>query len=195
MSVARVRVSGSGIDRFGTDQRREVVRVGLNGGHARRCAGRDEGVVVGDIGRERVPARRADEDQPELLPGAEVRRLQRPVGRHHFGLGLRGRGQQGQAGPRAGAVRSLPGLATARRALGRAPAPATMTPGSEEQSILRAVMTGKRRWQPAPSLAPTRPAAVVRRRVRPRRPGPGRRLQQGLDAFLTKPQDRRACFS
>ena len=74
-----------------------------------------------------------------------------------------------------------------RRALGRAPAPATMTPGSEEQSILRAVMTGKRRWQPAPSLAPTRPAAVVRRRVRPRRPGPGRRLQQGLDAFLTKP--------
>ena len=135
------------------------------------------------------------QDGPELLPGAEVRRLQRPVGRHHFGLGLRGRGQgqqrgggqQGQAGPRAGAVRSLPGLATARRALGRAPAPATMTPGSEEQSILRAVMTGKRRWQPAPSLAPTRPAAVVRRRVRPRRPGPGRRLQQGLDAFLTKP--------
>ena len=61
------------------------------------------------------------QDGPELLPGAEVRRLQRPVGRHHFGLGLRGRGQgqqrgggqQGQAGPRAGAVRSLPGLATA----------------------------------------------------------------------------------
>ena len=112
---------GSGIDRFGADQRLEVVGVGPHGGHARRCAGADEGVVGGDIGRGRVPGRRADEDQPELLPGADVSRLQRPIGRHHFGLGLRGRGQgqqrgggqQGQAGPRAGAVRSLPGLATA----------------------------------------------------------------------------------
>ena len=34
---------------------------------------------------------------------------------------------------------------------------------------------------------------VVPSVFRPRRPGPGRRLQQGLDAFLTKPQERRAC--
>ena len=38
-----------------------------------------------------------------------------------------------------------------RRAKDAAGSPAAMTPGSEAQSILRAVMTGKRRWQPAPS--------------------------------------------
>ena len=38
-----------------------------------------------------------------------------------------------------------------RRALGRAPAPAARPSGSDAHSILRAVMTGKRRWQPAPS--------------------------------------------
>ena len=58
---------------------------------------------------------------PLLQPrtGAEARRGE--GGAPDLGLGLRGRGQgqqrgsgqQGQAGPRAGAVRSLPGLATA----------------------------------------------------------------------------------
>ena len=70
---------GAGIDRLGADQRREVVGVGLHGGHARHGAVADDGVVVGDIGRSRVPGRRSDEHQPELLPGVDVRRLQRPV--------------------------------------------------------------------------------------------------------------------
>ena len=59
-----------------------------------------------------------------------------------LGLGLRGRGQgqqrgggqQGQAGPRAGAVRSLPGLATAPGSR-KSPAPAAMPSGSDAHAM------------------------------------------------------------
>ena len=77
---------------------REVV-VGEDGGDAALCEGDVEAAE---------DAAAADVDGGE-------------GGAPDFGLGLRGRGQgqqrgggqQGQAGPRAGAVRSLPGLATA----------------------------------------------------------------------------------
>ena len=72
---------------------------------------------VGEVGAAASPGRNAvaaTEDAAADVGGGEG-------GAPDLGLGLRGRGQgqqrgggqQGQAGPRAGAVRSLPGLATA----------------------------------------------------------------------------------
>ena len=96
---------------------------------ARRCAGADE---RGDCSRWSIGRRSSSERRVELTAtssrnavGAAEEDVSRGPGGEggapDLGLGLRGRGQgqqrgggqQGQAGPRAGAVRSLPGLATA----------------------------------------------------------------------------------